>query len=286
MKKKKENENENTLQLNERKDSDNADKKNNIEETNDNNNINEENMKIDVDNIKYINPYMTEEDIINPNPFLKTTEMKEVKFFEIKYKKKSVKLRELAIDCQYNNFKEKQLDIEMNDNDANKGEQKVSIPSNLSSYFLFSDKIFYRRNLGRKLNSFKQLDMPKNRYQESISPLSFYDNEHKKFRESPLKNVKPVTFTENYAMKTFYNFKDNFLQIRKTLSAHKEKTFKNTLLYKNSKPKYRIKLDTMAIIPNDKNKFPLYFLPYRRQNGLLAGPKERKPDKKPKKDKK
>jgi hypothetical protein len=304
---KKENENENTLQLNEQKDSDNADKKNNAEETNDNNNINEENvneekqeeindvnefdaeeenMKIDVDNIKYINPYMTEEDINNPNPFLKTAEMKEVKFFEIKYKKKSVKLRELAIDCQYNNFKEKQLDIEMNDNDANKGEQKVNVPSNLSSYFLFSDKIFYRRNLGRKLNSFKQLDMPKNRYQESISPLSFYDNEHKKFRESSLKNEKPVTFTENYAMKTFYNFKDNFLQIRKTLSAHKEIAFKNTLLYKNSKPKYRIKLDTMAIIPNDKNKFPLYYLPYRKQNGLLTGPKERKPDKKPKKDKK
>ena len=308
---KKENENENKLQLNEPINSDNADKKNTVGDTNGINNTNEEennneekqdeinskeeldvdededNNKIDIGNIKYINPYMNEEDINNPNPFLKTAEMKEVKFFEIKYKKKSVKLRELAIDCQYNNFKEKQLELEMNtENDTNKGPQKITIPSNLSSHFLFSDKIFYRRNLGRKLNTFKQLDMPKNRYQESISPLSFYDNVHKKFRDSPLKNEKPVTFTENYAMKTFYNCKDNFLQMRKTLSAHKEKVFKNTILYKNSKPKFRIKLDTMSIIPNDKNKFPLYFLPYRRQNGLLTGPKERKPDKKSKKDKK
>jgi hypothetical protein len=305
---KKETENENVLQLNEPINTDNDDKKDNVEETNDINNkkeendneekkeeINdieeldaeEENMKVDVDNIKYINPYMSEEDINNPNPFLKTAEMKEVKFFEIKYKKKSVKLRELAIDCQYNNFKEKQLEIEMNtENDANKGTQKVAIPSNISSYFLFSDKIFYRRNLGRRLNSFKQLDKPKDRYQESISPLSFYDNAHKKFRESPLENEKPFAFTENDAIKTFYNFKDNFLQMRKSLSARKEKVFKNTLLYRNSKPKFRIKLDTMAIIPNDTNKFPLYFLPYRRQNGLLTGPKERKPDKKSKKDKK
>ena len=308
-KEKKENDGEKKLELNEPINSDNVDIKNTVGETDGINNTNEENnneekqeeeindieeldveednSKIDIDNIKYVNPYMNEEDINNPNPFLKTAEMKEVKFFEIKYKKKSVKLRELAIECQYYNFKEKQLELEMNtENDTNKGPQKIVIPSNLSSYFLFSDKIFFRRNLGRRLNSFNQLDMPKNRYQESISPLSFYDNEHKKFRESPLKNEKPVTFTENYAMKTFYNFKDNFLQMRKTLSAHKEKVFKNTILYKNSKPKYRIKLDTMSFIPNDKNKFPLYYLPYKKQNGLLTGPKEKKPDKKSKKEKK
>ena len=74
--------------------------------------------------------------------------------------------------------------------------------------------------------------------------------------------------------------------MRKTLSAHKEKEFKNTLLYKNSKPKYRIKLDTMIIPPNDKNKFPLYYLPYKKENALLTGPKQLKPEKKSKKDKK
>ena len=74
--------------------------------------------------------------------------------------------------------------------------------------------------------------------------------------------------------------------MRKTLSARKEKDFKNSLLYKNSKPKYRIKLDLMSIPPNDKNKFPIYYLPFKKQNGLLAGPKDKKPDKKSKKDKK
>ena len=299
-------EEQNNLKLNEELNTDNADIKNTVGETNNikktneendnelenNNEIeelskDEENMKIGTDNIKYINPYMSEKDINNPNPFLKTPEMKEVKFYEISFKKKAVKLKELAIDIQYNNFKEKQLDLETNsENEANKGIQKVNIPSNLSSYFLFSDKIFYRRTLGRELNSFKQLDMPKNRYQESISPLSFYDNKHQKFRDSFLKKDSPINVTDNFAMKTFYNFKDNFLQIRKTLSAHKETNFKNTLLYKNSKPKFRIKLDKMSILPNDTNKFPIFYLPYEKQKSLLAGPKDKKNEKKSKKEKK
>ena len=308
--KKTDNDDENKLELNEKLNTDNVDIKNTVGETNppinntneENNNneevkldiddieelnVEEENIKIDTENIKYINPYMSEEDINNPNPFLKTPEMKEVKFFEIKYKKKSIKLRELAIDSQYNNYKEKQLELDINsENDSNKGTEKVKIPSNLSSYFLFNDKIFYRRNLGRTMNSFKELDMPKNRYQESISPLSFYDNEHKKFRESALKNEKTFTLTENFALKTFYNYKDNFLQIRKALSTHKEKVFKNTILYKNSKPKFRIKLEKMSFLPNDRNKFPVYYLPYKKQNSLLDGPKDKKVDKKSKKDKK
>ncbi len=301
-------ENENKLNLNEELNTGNADIKNTVGETNNVNNINggggdevenensneieelnkeEEILRIDIDNIKYINPYMSEEDINNPNPFLKTPEMKEVNFYEIKYKKKSIKLRELAIECQYNNLKEKQLELDTNsENDNNKEAQKVKVPSNLSAYYLFSDKIFLRRNLGRQLNSFNELDMPKNRYQESISPLSFYDNKHKKFRESSLKKEKPITLTDNFALKTFYNYKDNYLQIRKTLSAHKEKAFKNTLLYKNSKPKYKIKLDTMVIMPNDKNKFPIYYLPFQKQNSLLPGPKDKKNEKKGKKEKK
>ena len=301
-------ENENKLNLNEELNTENADIKNTVGETNNVNNINEDHndevenensneieelnkeeeiLRIDIDNIKYINPYMSEEDINNPNPFLKTPEMKEVNFYEIKYKKKSIKLRELAIECQYNNLKEKQLELDTNsENDNNKEAQKVKVPSNLSAYYLFSDKIFLRRNLGRQLNSFNELDMPKNRYQESISPLSFYDNKHKKFRESSLKKEKPITLTDNFALKTFYNYKDNYLQIRKTLSAHKEKAFKNTLLYKNSKPKYKIKLDTMVIMPNDKNKFPIYYLPFQKQNSLLPGPKDKKNEKKGKKEKK
>ena len=302
---KKENEVEKKLKLNEELNTDNADIINTVGETSNINNINkeniekenadeieelskeEENLKIDTENIKYINPYMSEEDINNPNPFLKTPEMKEVNFYEIKYKKNAVKLKELAIDIQYNNYKERQLDLETNSEiDNNKEIKKVTVPSNLSAYFLFSDKIFYRRNLGRRLNSFKELDMPKNRYQESISPLSFYDNKHKQFRDKARKKEKPIIFTENFALRTFYNFQDNFLKIRKTLSAHKEKVFKNTLLYKNSKPKYRIKLDKMSMLPDDKNKFPIYYLPYQKQNGLLAGPKDKKNDKKSKKDKK
>ena len=250
----------------------------------------EKDTKIDMKNIKFINPYKTEEQIKNENNKISdntnkdisqnNTENKSIKFYEIKNNKKAVKLKELAIETQYNNFKIKQN--ELNDLDT-KPNQKVVIPSNLSSYLMFSDKIFYRRNLGRTLNNFKEIDTAKNRYKEGISPLSFYDDIHKNFRESPTMVEKKALLTENFAIKTFYNYKNNFLQMRKTLSAHKEKEFKNTLIYKNSKPKYRIKLDDMSIMPNDMNKFPIYYLPYKKENGLLTEPKNKKDDKKHKK---
>ena len=257
----------------------------------------EKDIKIDMHNIKYINPYKTEEQIkkeitisnINQNNIAKTNsndnnqtnkENKPVKFYEIKNNKKAVKLKELAIETQYNNFKIKQNELNELDTKPN---QKVLIPANLSSYLMFSDKIFYRRNLGRTLNNFKEIDTAKTRYKEGISPLSFYDDIHKNFRETPSMINKKAILTENFAIKTFYNYKNNFLQMRKTLSAHKEKEFKNTLIYKNSKPKYRIKLDDMSIMPNDMNKFPIYYLPYKKENGLLTEPKNKKDDKKHKK---
>ena len=221
--------------------------------------------RVDVDNIKYISPFMNEEDITNENPFKKTDEMKEVVFYEIKGKEQGIAMREKASRTQYNFHKKKQLELEMNaENDNTKNvAPKVNMPSNLSSYFLFSDKIFFRRNLGKTMNNFKLIDMPKDRYQDSLSPLSFFDNKHKEFRQNlKYQNAFGQTATtHNYAMRTFYRFKDNFLQVRKSLSAHKIKTFQNTLLYKNSKPKFRIKLDNMVNIPNDKNKFAMYYLP-------------------------
>ena len=243
----------------------------------------EKDKKIDMGNIKYINPYKTEEQIKNENLNTnnafnsnKIEEKDKVFFYEIKNNKKAIKLRELAIETQYNDLKLKQNELNESDNKTN---QKVLIPSNLSSYLMFSDKIFYRRYLGRAMNNLKEIDIPKNRYQEGISPLSFYDNKHKKIRESSSKQEKKIMMTENFAVKTFYNFKHNFLQMRKSLSAYKEREFKNTLIYKNSKPKYRIKLDDMSIMPNDKNKYPLYYLPYKTEDGLLAGPKNKKAEK-------
>jgi len=50
--------------------------------------------------------------------------------------------------------------------------------------------------------------------------------------------------------------------------------------------KFRIKLDSMSVLPNDKNKFPIYYLPFKKEDGLLAGPKPKKGDKKEKKKKK
>ena len=236
----------------------------------------EKDKKIDMENIKYINPYKTEEQIKNDN--LKTNNEEgnnKVQFFEVKNNKKGFKLKEMAIETQYNNFKEKQNELNEIDNKPN---QKVLIPSNLTSYLMFNDKIYYRRYLGRAINNFKQIDIPKSRYLESFTPLSFYDNKHKELRESSAKKDKKIILTENFALKTFYKYKNNFLQMRKTLSANKEREFKNTLIYKNSKPKYRIILDDMSIMPNDNNKFPIFYLPFKKEDELLSGPKNKKGD--------
>ena len=240
----------------------------------------EKDEKVDINNFKHINPYKTESEIkkeFNDNNKNKENESNKILFYEIKNNKKAVGLKELAINTQYNFLKEKQL--ELNDSDI-KTNQNVSIPSNISSYLMFSNNMFYRRQLGRNLNNFKELDMEKKRYQDSISPLSFYDNKHKNFRESPSDFNKNINNTDNFAMKTFYSFKNNFLQMRKSFSAHEEKEFRNTLIYKNSKPKFRIKLDDMAIMPNDMNKFPIYYLPYKKDKGLLNGPKNKAAEKK------
>ena len=146
--------------------------------------------------------------------------------------------------------------------------------------------MYYRRYLGRALNNFKEIDIAKHRYKEGITPLSFYDDKNKELREPPSKYSKRITYTDNFALKTFYSNKNNFLQMRKTLSAHKEKEFKNTLLYRNSKPKYRIKLDDMSIMPNDANRFPIYYLPFKKEDELLSAPKNKKADDKKKHKKK
>ena len=237
--------------------------------------------KINLDNIKYINPDLTDDEI-KIDIHSKTEDgNNKIKFYKIKNEKQAYKLKELAIKTQYNEFKIKQNELNELDSKSN---QKVLIPSNLSTQLMFSDKIFYRRNLGRTLNKFKELDTEKIRYQDGISPLSFYDNKHKKLREASSIKDRRKILTENFAVKNYYSYKNNFLLMRKSLSAHKEKEFKNTFMYKNSKKKFRIRLNDMSIMPNDMNNFPIYFLPFNKELGLLTAPKrEGKADKKHKK---
>jgi hypothetical protein len=242
--------------------------------------LDKKNLKINIDNIKYINPYLTEKDCNDQNPFIKKEEAKNVTFYEIKSKDACEKLKEISMNNQYNNFKKLQLDIEENNSKENK---KITMPSPLTSKLLFSDKIFLRRHLSRQLNGFKEFDMIKNRYQGNINPLSYYDDKYTEFRNSTSRNEKKGS-TESFALKTYYNYNNNFLKIRKTLSAHNEKIFRDNKLFKKSKPKFRIILGEMNFLPKDKKKFNYYFLPNKVENQLLAAYKI--DDKKGKKSKK
>ena len=81
----------------------------------------EKDKKIDMNNIKFINQYKSEEQIkkahLNNNIYNKEeNEDKKIQFYEIKINKRGFKLKELAIDTQYNDLKAKQNELNESDN--------------------------------------------------------------------------------------------------------------------------------------------------------------------------
>ena len=68
--------------------------------------------------------------------------------------------------------------------------------------------------------------------------------------------------------KTFSNFKNDFLSMRRTLSSYLEDQVKNSKLYSRGGKKLRIKLDEMVSSPNKNINYPIIFLPLGGNNLL------------------
>ena len=72
-----------------------------------------------------------------------------------------------------------------------------------------------------------------------------------------INNKKP----ENFMFKTFSNFKNDFLSMRRTLSCYHEEQMRNSKLYSRQGKRMRIKLDQMVYTPRDNINYPIIYLP-------------------------
>ena len=68
----------------------------------------------------------------------------------------------------------------------------------------------------------------------------------------------------------FTNFKDYFLNLRRTLSNFYEIQMKNSKLYSRERKKMRIKLDEMMHTPRENINYPIVYLPLPGNNLLTT----------------
>ena len=69
---------------------------------------------------------------------------------------------------------------------------------------------------------------------------------------------------------TFTNFKNDFLNMRKTLSNFNEVQMRNSKLYSRGGKKMRIKLDEMMHTPRENINYPIVYLPLPGNNLLTT----------------
>ena len=244
-----EKENQNLLDL--RKDS-------KIEANETNSNIENEDSKI-ISNYKIdINQFKKLISEIDDKTSLKSTQIKKNKIYDIK---------DDYLDKKNKEMKEKNLDLEINA-DKSKKLKQINIEPSIAAKLLFTNRLYSIRNFNRKLNDFKIFDLKKTSYLESLTPLSLYDLKYESFRKNKKNQIINYNSNNinNFEMKTFYNNKGNFLEMRKSISAHKSREFKNSLLYKKSKIKTKHIYDKRIFYPNDNIKYSMYFYPKTEAN--------------------
>ena len=244
-----EKENQNLLDL--RKDS-------KIEANETNSNIENEDSRI-ISNYKIdINQFKKLISEIDDKTSLKSTQIKKNKIYDIK---------DDYLDKKNKEMKEKNLDLEINA-DKSKKLKQINIEPSIAAKLLFTNRLYSIRNFNRKLNDFKIFDLKKTSYLESLTPLSLYDLKYESFRKNKKNQIINYNSNNinNFGMKTFYNNKGNFLEMRKSISAHKSREFKNSLLYKKSKIKTKHIFDKILFYKNDNIKYSMYFYPKTEAN--------------------
>ncbi len=70
--------------------------------------------------------------------------------------------------------------------------------------------------------------------------------------------------------KTFTNFKDDFLSMRRTLSSIHEDQMRNSKLYSRGGKKMRIQLKELVCTPRDNVNYPIIYLPVPGSNLLTT----------------
>ena len=75
---------------------------------------------------------------------------------------------------------------------------------------------------------------------------------------------------ESFMFKTFSNFKDDYLSMRRTLSSFHEEQMRNSKLYSRGGKKMRIQLKELVSTPRDNINYPIIYLPVPGSNLLTS----------------
>jgi hypothetical protein len=189
----------------------------------------------------------------------------------INLKIKPYELKKQTIDSKIQYKIEKDIEVResnqdnynYNSNNVNNIQKEFPLQSDVSTYRDFTDRSSYLRKINSKLNNVNNVDVAKNNYFHHFTPLSFFDKKNtqiktERMRSNDNSNTKK---TENFMFKTFSNFKNDFLSMRRTLSSYHEEQMRNSKLYSRQGKRMRIKLDQMVYTPRDNINYPIIYLP-------------------------
>ncbi len=275
-KKKKEEEDEKNKKLTYENHSDSEEKKEEEEKKENSIHFSEEEIKepkpkVNLNDIKYIGPKINDnnKNIKRASTFgnMERTEIK----ININLKIKPYELKKQTIDSKIQYKIEKDIEVResnqdnynYNSNNVNNIQKEFPLQSDVSTYRDFTDRSSYLRKINSKLNNVNNVDVAKNNYFHHFTPLSFFDKKNtqiktERMRSNDNSNTKK---TENFMFKTFSNFKNDFLSMRRTLSSYHEEQMRNSKLYSRQGKRMRIKLDQMVYTPRDNINYPIIYLP-------------------------
>ena len=115
------------------------------------------------------------------------------------------------------------------------------------------------------MNSFKKYDRARLDYRQHLKPLSVYDNVN---LGGKLFNKHRPNTESSVFMKTFSEFPNDFLNIRKRISQYKEDVLKRSNLFKKSGRRIRVNLNAMSTNPRSTRVYPDTYLPVPGDNLL------------------
>ena len=248
-KKKKEEEEKKTINYKKRESEEEEEDKEEEKEEEKNINVLEEikvlKPKIDLNNIKYIGPVSNEKETKNKmRQTLNNNEINE-KVFSINIKIKQVELKKKTIDSKIKYKIEKDLEMKENEQNNIKNKKEFPLQSDIASFRDFTNRTSYLRKINTKLNDINNIDVPKNNYFQHFNPLSYFDNKnYTSFRKEERFNSEDKE-EKNILLKTFSNFKNDFLSMRRTISNLHEQQMRNSKLYSRGGKRLRIKLDEL-----------------------------------------
>jgi len=239
--------------------------------------IKEPKPKINLNDIKYIGPSINNNNNVKVRKATTFNNMgRNEIIININMKINPVQLKKKTIDSKikYKIEKDKELneteDNNYSYNNTNSNKKKeFPLQSDILSYRDYTDRTSYLRKINTKLNNVNQVDVAKDSYIHHFTPLSFFDNKHKLIKKQNKKNESSDQ-EESFMFKTFSNFKDDYLSMRRTLSSYHEEQMRNSKLYSRGGKKMRIQLKELVSTPRDNINYPIIYLPVPGSNLLTS----------------